>query len=659
MAPEIPADAEAERQRSLDVLRSIAEHETGRLHAGDLPWTRWLDGAAQFGHYGFSNSLLIQAQRQDATDVRSYKQWQSADRQVRKGESGIRIVSPSNTPRSVFDVQQTDGPALGRREQTSPAEAWDLTRAIATDLGLYVDRGKRWNYAGRPDRRIIIDPELGDLAAASALAHQLAHVMRRGDRPDPPDASRAHCHGSRRVEADSVAHLLLHHLGAEPFEMAFPPVAAWAGDDPRAQPLATVKTVGDRVLRTASLLRRRLPPRAEPTAHPTARPKSMPAAQPVRHENAAISPDELTVINDAAHEFFRARAAGSWVRHYLKERGFDDDVQAAWQIGHAPSGWQALTDHLRSLRYSDEAILAAGLARTGRGGKLYDTFRDRAMFALRDTDGNIRGFIGRRPEQANGPKYLNSPEGPLFHKSELLFGAHEAKDRLASGARPVIVEGPLDAIAVSIASADHAAVAPCGTALTADQVAELGHVSDLDTTGVLVALDGDRAGRAATELTWRTLSQVKGPVGAALLPQNRDPADLLRYEGRMAVRDALASETALIDVVIDTAIERSGGRLDTAESRLAAARAAAQKITSALPTQAAQHASRIAQRTGITTQLITDILTSAISPEPAPETGPANDDFPLPPLHPYQPQIDASSRPLPAHPRPASRTRSA
>lgn len=233
--------------------------------------------------------------------------------------------------------------------------------------------------------------------------------------------------------------------------------------------------------------------------------------------------------------------------------------------------------------------------------KLYDVFRDRAMFAIRTADGRIAGFIGRLPDGGTGPKYLNSPDSAFFHKGDLLYGLHEARERFAGGARPVLVEGPLDAIAVGLAAAprEHAAVAACGLSLTAAQLAALGRAADLDRTGLVLALDGDPAGRTAALRAWETLAPVGGPVEAVPFPTGRDPADLLREEGPGAVRRALSGTAGLMDLVVDGAVERSGGTLGTPEQRLAAIRAAAAVIAAGRPAEAAAQVVRVAARLGV------------------------------------------------------------
>ncbi|RAY16293.1 hypothetical protein DPM19_05215 [Actinomadura craniellae] len=646
-----------ERHRLLSFLHQVVEQDTARLRAGRLSWSWWLEAAARHGRHGFADTLLICAQSPAATDVRSYEQWRARGRRVRRGESGIRILSPRGGPRAVFDVTQTEGDPIAVPAPATAAQAYERLRAVAAGLGLHVRRDRRWARAGRPDRSVHLDPALSDFGAATELAHQLAHLLRRGDRLDPREDF---CHGTRRVEADSVAYLALAHLGLDTAHLVFPPVASWAGHGARSP--QSVRQAGDRILRTASHLRRRFSPPGEAppggeqepgrrrrTGHGPPRPPrtgerrapdrpatpAWPAAnarptadaphavrQPLGNEDERTGPPparpaDLVAAHQAAHRFFRTQLPGSWVPAYLSGRGFDQDVQRSWQLGYAPRAWRALTDHLRALGHSDRTILAAGLARRTGAGALFDAFRDRLMFALRAADGTVTGFLGRLPDGAEGPKYLNSPHTPLFRKSDLLFGLHETRDRLAAGARPVIVEGPLDAIAVNIAEpARHAALAPCGTVLTAAQLTALGGCTDLDATGVLLALDGDAAGHAGMIRTWLALGSLAGPLDAVVLQRGHDPADLLRAGGPAAVRAALRAPVPLPDLVVDACVDRYGGSLEFAEQKLTAVRAATALIARMPAARVPRQVARLHSRTGVDTATITDVLTATITGRP-------------------------------------------
>ena len=181
--------------------------------------------------------------------------------------------------------------------------------------------------------------------------------------------------------------------------------------------------------------------------------------------------DELPALTAVAARFFEDNVAGSWVPGYLASRGFDVDALRPWGIGYAPAAWTALTDYARDLGFGHEAIVLAGLARRSARGSLIDLFRDRLMFPVRSPDGTVAGFIGRAPPGAHhlggdpaaghlAPVYLNTPATPLYRKGALLFGLHEATPALTAGARPVLAEGPLDALAITLATTPSPRLAP-------------------------------------------------------------------------------------------------------------------------------------------------------------------------------------------------------
>jgi DNA primase len=588
-----------------DFLSPTVDAGVAKLLGSTWPWQSWLDGADHHGKYGVANTLLIGQQMKDATTVLPYEEWQARGRQVVKGEQAIRILSVRGNSRPVFDLSQTTGEPQPQAPDRSPEQTWACLVKLAASRKLFVDRGSRWNYLGDPAARIPVDPALTDHQAAEHLAHQLAHLELHQRICD------GDCAGVLRVEADSVAYLVLRHLRADP-SMEFPPVASWAGEDERSRPLGAVMVVCGRVLRTAFRLRSKLD--ALP-AEASAQELSKNLVVPTERDEWEEHRQELLAIHEAAQALFIAERPGSWMPSYLAERGFDQSVQEQWQLGHAPAGWRTLAYHLSSLGFSDEAILASGLARQAKAGHLYDAFRDRVMFPLRDSSGAILGFIGRTSVTGTGPKYLNSPETPLFKKRELLYGLYESRDLLATGARPIIVEGPLDAIACHLAG--HPALSPCGTTLSPQQAGLLGEY------GAVLALDGDAAGRRGAVHAWRSLSQVKGAIGAVVFPENQDPAEILSYQGNMAVHEALQSEVPLADVVVDAAIERYGDSLEFVESQLAAARAAASVIAQMRPADVARQVARVASRLAFEPTDITRYVISAIAP-----TALADGDFP-------------------------------
>ncbi|MFC4906930.1 toprim domain-containing protein [Actinomadura gamaensis] len=605
--------ADAERRGQIAVLRGIADHQIRQLHDGRLAWADFLDLADRHGRHGFTNVLLVNAQRTAATDVRRYDDWKAQGHQVRKNERGIRVISRRGVPYSVFDVTQTDGPtpAPSPRTPTPASEALERLVQLAADLEVYVDRGG-WPYLGRPDRRVPLPGELSDDLALAVLAHQLAHVLQRGEHFDPQEGTP--CRGARRVRADSIAYLTLAHLGADTRKFTFPSVTAWAGTDKRARPLTAVQTVGAQVVRTAEHFRRRLssPPSTSTPLAPAPRTRPPSTSSPQR--------EDLIDALSQAHKFFRDHLATSWCPAYLAERGIPSSALDAWAIGYAPAN--GLVQHLKSLGFTDATLHEAGLTRDSPAGPR-PLFADRLMLPLRTPDGTVVGFIGRRHDTGRGPKYLNTPATALFDKSQTLFGLSEGRDQLAAGTRPLIVEGPLDVLAVRIAAPDeYVPLAPCGTAITAQQLAHLSQHAALDTVGLVLALDGDEAGQRAMLRAWKTLQQIKGPVDAVVLPKDRDPADILRYQGSMSVRESLRSVSPLPDLVVDAQIERIGGTLEHAEARVAAARAAATLIAQMPPAQITRQVPRIATATGVPHDIITTLVTDAISHDSSPPADP-------------------------------------
>ncbi|MEU8804833.1 toprim domain-containing protein [Spirillospora sp. NPDC048819] len=647
-----------QQRRALDVLQGIADHAVARLADGRLRWDAWLVHASRHGRYGFTNTLLIPAQRRSATDVRSYDAWQKAGRQVRRGETGIRIISTRGRPRAVFDIEQTEGAAI-EKQTLSLAEGLRRLSLVAAHLGFYVDRGQGWTYLGRPGRRVQVPPELDDTAAASLLAHQLIHALRPGGHLDTAGANSAPCRGVRRVLADSGAYIVLAELGLPVAHLSFPPAQQWAGMDVRTDSPAAIRAVGDQIVRTSRRISRhlrdlidapepghRLP--AAPTQE-TDSPQAMRSASTAEHVRRP-SDDLLSQLRAAladAHRFYLGQLSGSWGARYLASRGFDPTLQERWELGFAPRSRNALLQHLRALGHRDQVLLQAGLVKQRDGGEPFDLFRDRVLFPLRDHDGQIVGFIGRRRDEAQGPKYLNTPETALFRKAERLFGLHEVRPQLAGTARPLLVEGPLDAIAVNATMPEtYAAIAPCGTAITSTQVDVIAAHADLATTGLVMALDGDPAGRAGAIRAWRTLHHITARLETAVLSHGRDPAELLSPTRQSTVHKALLSVTPLADLVIDERIQRSGGQLEFIESRVAAAQAAAPLIVELPPDQIARQITRVAARTGMAPAEVTALVASAISPDPPPDSEPPQraTTRQQQPVAPHRPHTTSSKR---------------
>jgi DNA primase catalytic core len=338
-------------------------------------------------------------------------------------------------------------------------------------------------------------------------------------------------------------------------------------------------------------------------------------------------PRGLAAVTEAAARFFTARMAASWAPAYLAGRGFGKQAWRRWGIGYAPATWTGLTGHLRSVGFADEQIRAAGMARLSAHGVLVDVFRDRVMFGVRTLDGVAAGFIGRAPPAARVaiPVYLNSPTTPLYHKGSVLFGLYEAHDLLASGqARVVITEGPLDAMAITTAGCGrYVGVAPCGTALTAEQVALL-RKALRGAPGVIVAFDGDQAGRKAAVRAYRLLRDGacpqdhacphdQGPLTVSF-PAGQDPAGLLKDHGAPAlIRLLHESVRPLADLVVDECVAQFDRWLQFTDGKFSALHAVAPSIAGMPAGQVARQVARTAEHLDLTYAEVTAAVTAALS----------------------------------------------
>jgi DNA primase catalytic core len=421
------------------------------------------------------------------------------------------------------------------------------------------------------------------------------------------------CTGLLKAEADAVAFIICARYAiAIPHAPASP--ATWAGTDPRAQPHVTLLAAGDRISVAATTISRHLDrslpsqpgtlaARQERTAAsspgasvvspggPFPPPAQETAGQAAETPAASLEPDPraVAILRDAG-DFYAARLAGSWVPGYLTSRGITQETARNWQVGYAPATWTALTGHLQAAGYTGQEIEAAGLARRSSRGTLIDHFRDRVMLPVRDARGRIAGFTGRaRPGCGPAtPKYLNSPETILYKKGDLLFGLWEAHGALNAGAVPVIVEGPFDAIAVTMsADGSHAGLAPCGTALTTRQAALLAEACDLAHSGTITAFDPDQAGQKAAIRAYRILRPHTASLRSVGLGE-RDPAKILEDDGPNALRQILITAAEpLLNVVIEAEVSRVTDQTDDAESPFRAMRAAAVTLTALLPADTA------------------------------------------------------------------------
>jgi len=259
-----------------------------------------------------------------------------------------------------------------------------------------------------------------------------------------------------------------------------------------------------------------------------------------RQRKAALDILEETTL------FFEAalrRDDGRDATRYLKQRGLDSAIVKTYRIGYSPR--MGLRAALKDKGFSDEDMLAAGVIRkSDRDGSLYDYFRDRVMFPIENRQGNVIAFGARALGDAQ-PKYLNSGEGPTFSKKAVLYGWVQAREGLRRNLPLVVAEGYMDVIAIHH-SGTAAAVAPLGTALTPEQIALLWKLHDEP----VLCFDGDAAGqRAQTRALERILPLLEPGRSArlAVLPEGKDPDDLIAASGPEGFRKVIGTARSLID----------------------------------------------------------------------------------------------------------------
>ncbi|RYY80051.1 MAG: DNA primase [Moraxellaceae bacterium] len=246
---------------------------------------------------------------------------------------------------------------------------------------------------------------------------------------------------------------------------------------------------------------------------------------------------------------------------YLNNRGLDDKACEFWRLGYAPSDWQHLEQHFSR---DVEGLKTVGLIRDSEKGRAYDLLRDRVIFPIRDAKGRVVGFGGRALSDDIKPKYINSPESVIFHKSEILYGLYEGRKARAS--QWLMVEGYMDVIALQQAGLP-GAVASLGTATNVEHLNTLFKQSNK----ITLAFDGDTAGQRAA---WRTLELALPALSDGrelrflVLPEQHDPDSLIRQEGLGGIRRRIEQAPPLSDFLFESLAQQIDIKSPEGKSRL-------------------------------------------------------------------------------------------
>ena len=302
----------------------------------------------------------------------------------------------------------------------------------------------------------------------------------------------------------------------------------------------------------------------------------------LHYEDGGAAPEHtgrtrLYAANAAAAEFFRgqlATAEADTARRFLGERGFDAGAAAHFGVGYAPKGWSAMHSALRAQGFSDEELATAGLVSQGQRG-VYDRFRGRVVWPIRDVTGQVIGFGARRLfDDDKGPKYLNTPETTIYKKAQVLYGLDLAKRAISRDHRVVVVEGYTDVMACHLAGIT-TAIATCGTAFGSDHITVLRRVMGDDSTAgeVVFTFDPDAAGQKAALRAFADAKRFNAQTYVATGPEGLDPCDLRLQRGDGAVRGLIDTKVPMVEFVLD---QRIGGfDLSSVEGRVGALRASA------------------------------------------------------------------------------------
>lgn len=302
---------------------------------------------------------------------------------------------------------------------------------------------------------------------------------------------------------------------------------------------------------------------------------------------------------DAARFFFRNLNNHKEIKAYVYHRGITEKSIRSFGLGYALNSWDSLLKYLKSMKYSEEDILRAGLASKNEKGRVYDRFRNRLMFPVFDVRGRVIAF-GARVIDDSMPKYLNSPETPIYHKGTHLYGLNFAKKN-SDEKSLIIVEGYMDTIALSQAGIKNV-VASLGTALTKIQARLLNRYAE----EVYISYDADNAGQIATVRGLDILNEEVVKVKVVMIPKGKDPDDYIREEGMEKFRQLIDEALPLIDYKILKA--KDGLELKSEEGRIAYAKRVVQILNELDPIEKDVYVQKVSGDTGISEDALMSLM---------------------------------------------------
>ncbi|BCJ63745.1 DNA primase [Polymorphospora rubra] len=337
----------------------------------------------------------------------------------------------------------------------------------------------------------------------------------------------------------------------------------------------------------------------------------------LRYDEAGPSParqqpgqrQRLVAAHAAALEFYAGQLGTPGARparEFLAERGFDRAAAERYGCGFAPDAWDHLTKHLRQKGFTGPELVTAGLSRESRSGSLIDRFRRRLLWPIRELTGDVIGFGARKLfDTDDGPKYLNTPETPIYKKSHVLYGVDQAKREIAKQGRAVIVEGYTDVMACHLAGVP-TAVATCGTAFGVDHIGVLRRLlmdDDALNGEIIFTFDGDAAGQKAALRAFDEDQRFVGRTFIAVSPDNMDPCDLRLAKGDLAVRDLVARREPLVDFTLRRILARHD--LNFVDGRVEAMRQALPLVAKLKDgVKRYEYVTKIAQDTGLEIEVV-------------------------------------------------------